>query len=187
MVSEIPKQSKKGFSNQVALLIIAAGYPLGITGLAYMYSEKYIDTGNWATKSIPREFPQEQMSEQSARNAIQEWWGVRSRIFAQPYDASAASSLVAAGPLWDDLNKLDGPVAWLKNNNQYYTYQSTTIQKVVSFDSQKAEKPSIIVTVNSQDTLNGPGIYKPSSSTNNFEYIFTNEGGRWKIWNYKQI
>lgn len=185
-----PKHSrpkKEGFSNLIALILIAAGYPLGFTAVTFVVSELYLNTRNSSSTNLTKAIPQDQLSEQTARNAIQEWWGVRSKIFAYPYDASSASGLVSAGPLWDDLNKSDGPVAWLKNNGQYYTYQSTTIEKVISFNSQQAERPRIVVTVNSQDTLNGPGIYKPSTSVNNFEYIFAKEGGRWKIWNYKQI
>jgi hypothetical protein len=177
----------RGFSNQVALILIAIGYPLGLAGLAIIYSGISQNTGSWSTTSQVRVVPQEYLTEEAARAVIAEWWGVRSRVFASPYDAAAASESVAAGPLWHDLNKPYGPVVWLKTNNQYYTYQSTTIERVVAFDSQKEDNPSIVVTVNSRDTLNGPNIYKPSANTNNFKYTFAKEGGRWKIWNYEKV
>jgi hypothetical protein len=179
--------NRRGFSNQTALILIAIGYPLGLAGLAIIYSGVSQNTGSLSTASQVRVVPQEQITEQTARSVIEEWWGVRSRVFASPYDAAAASESVAAGPLWTDLNKENGPVAWLKNNNQYYTYQSTTIERVVSFDPQQADKPSIIVTVNSRETLNGPGIYKPSTNTSNFKYTFAKESGRWKIWNHEKV
>ena len=182
---ENPKS--RGFSNQTALVLIAIGYPLGLAGLAIVYSGVSQNTGSLSTASQVRVVPQEQITEQTARSVIEEWWGVRSRVFASPYSAAAASESVAAGPLWTDLNKENGPVAWLKNNNQYYTYQSTTIERVVSFDPQQADSPSIVVTVSSQDTLNGPGVYKPSSNTGTFKYIFAKESGRWKIWNYEKV
>jgi len=179
--------NRRGFSNQTALTLIALGYPLGLAGLAIIYSAMSQNTGSLSTSSQVRVVPQEQITEQTARAVIEEWWGVRSRVFAPPYESSAASESVAAGPLWNDLNKVNGPVAWLKNNNQYYTYQSTTIERVVSFDPRQADNPSIVVNVNSQDTLNGPGVFEPSSSTGKFKYIFAKESGRWKIWNYEKV
>ena len=179
--------NSRGFSNQTALILIAVGYPLGLAGLAIIYSGVSQNTGSLSTSRQVRVVPQEQITEQTARAVVVKWWGVRSRVFAPPYEASAASESVAAGPLWTDLNKENGPVAWLKNNNQYYTYQSTTIERVVSFDPQPADNPSIVVTINSQDTLNGPGVYKPSSNTGTFKYIFAKESGRWKIWNYEKV
>ena len=180
-------QKRRGFSNQTALFLIAFGYPLGLVVLASIYTEVSQNTARLSTSSQLTVVPKEQITEQTAKSVIEEWWGVRSRIFASPYDASAASESVAAGPLWTDLNKVDGPVAWLKNNNQSYTYQSTAIERVVSFDPRQADNPSIIVTVNSQDTLNGPGMHRPSSNKGNFKYIFIKEGGRWKIWNYEKV
>ncbi|NDH69561.1 MAG: DUF4101 domain-containing protein [Gammaproteobacteria bacterium] len=179
--------NRRGFSNQTALILIAVGYPLGLAGLAIIYSGVSQNTGSLSTSSQVRVVPQEQITEQTARAVIEEWWGVRSRVFAPPYESSAASESVAAGPLWNDLNKVNGPVAWLKNNNQYYTYQSTTIERVVSFDPRQADNPSIVVNVNSQDTLNGPGVFEPSSNTGKFKYIFAKESGRWKIWNYEKV
>ncbi|MCP9807876.1 DUF4101 domain-containing protein [Cyanobium sp. HWJ4-Hawea] len=187
MIKVSKTMASRGFSNQTALFLIAIGYPLGLIGLAIIYSSVVQNTGGSPTVSQAKIVPNEQITEQTARSVIEEWWGVRSRIFASPYDAAAASDSVAAGPLWSDLNKVDGPVAWLKNNNQNYTYQETTIKQVVSFDSQHVTNPSIVVRVKYQDILSGPGIYRPSSNTANFKYIFAEEGGRWKIWNYEKV
>jgi hypothetical protein len=127
------------------------------------------------------------MSEQEAKSVIQEWWKVRQRVFAYPYDASAASSVVSAGPLWSDLIKSDGPVEWLRNNNQYYTYESTSIESVISIDPQSSKRPNIVVRVRTNDTLHGPGIYKPLSGTYSYKYTFARENGKWKIWNYEKL
>jgi len=110
--------NRGGFSNQTALILIAIGYPLGLAGLAIVYSGLSQNTGSLSTASQVRIVPQEQITEQTARSVIEEWWGVRSRVFASPYNVAAASESVAAGPLWNDLNKENGPVAWLRNNNQ---------------------------------------------------------------------
>jgi hypothetical protein len=80
--------------------MIAIGYPLGLAGLAIIYSGVSQNTGSLSTASQVRVVPQEQITEQTARSVIKEWWGVRSSVFASPYNAAAASESVAAGPLW---------------------------------------------------------------------------------------
>lgn len=180
-------RTRDGFTNQTALIIIAICYPLGLAGLALIYTLTSQGGSLVHIPEISSGASQNQISEQEATSVIEAWWSARSKIFASPYDVSAASDTVSAGPLWTDLTKADGPVSWLRNNGQYYTYQSTTIERVVSFDSANTEHPSIVISVSSQDTLNGPGVYKPSSSTSNFRYIFTREDGKWKIWNYEKV
>ena len=176
-----------GFSNQTALLLIAVCYPLGIASIAVVISSASRFSGSGSSPAFEWNPSQQTMSEQDAKSVIEEWWNVRSRVFASPYDPSAASSVVSSGPLWSDLTKSDGPVAWLRNNRQYYTYQSTSIESVISFDPQDSDRPSIVVRVRTQDTLHGPGINKPSTGTNNYKYIFARENGRWKIWNYEKL
>jgi len=176
-----------GFSNQTALLLIAVCYPLGIASIAVVISSASRFSGSGTSTAFDWNPSQQAISEQEAKSVIQEWWNVRSRVFASPYDASAASSVVSSGPLWTDLTKSDGPVAWLRNNRQYYTYQSTNIESVISFDPQDPDRPSIIVRVRTQDTLHGPGINKPSTGTNNYKYTFARESGKWKIWNYEKV
>ncbi len=176
-----------GFSNQTALLLIAVCYPLGIASIAVVISSASRFSGSGSSTAFEWNPSQQTFSEQEAKSVIQEWWNVRSRVFASPYDASAASSVVSSGPLWSDLTKADGPVAWLRNNQQYYTYQSTSIESVISFNPQDSERPSIVVRVMAQDTLHGPGINKPSSGINNYRYIFARENEKWKIWNYEKV
>lgn len=181
------RQREAGFSNQTALILIAICYPLGLTGMAVLISAGSQSSGTWTPPALTSAIPQQTISEQEATSVIQAWWSVRPRVFASPYDVSEASSVVAAGPLWTDLTKSDGPVAWLRNHNQYYTYQGTSIERVISFDPQQGDRPSMVVNVKTRDTLHGPGIYKPSSASANYRYIFAKENGRWKIWNYEKI
>jgi hypothetical protein len=176
-----------GFSNQTALILIAVCYPLGIVLAALVISNGSQNPGSWTPQAQTIPGIQNLITEQEATAVIREWWDVRPRVFASPYDASAANSAVASGPLWTDLTKTDGPVAWLRNNNQYYTYQGTTIERVISTDFQQVERPSIVVRVRTQDTLHGPGLNRPSSSVGTYKYTFARESGRWKIWNYEKI
>ena len=176
-----------GFSNQTALILIAVCYPLGLVITALVISAGSQSQGSWSPPSLTIPSRQNLITQQEATAVIQEWWAVRPRVFAAPYDASAANEAVASGPLWTDLTKTDGPVAWLRNNNQYYTYQGTTIQRIISTDLQQVDRPSIVVSVRTEDTLHGPGINKPSSSVGTYKYTFARESGRWKIWNYEKI
>lgn len=182
-----PRRIEAGFSNQTALILIAICYPLGLTGMALLISAGSQSSGTWTPPALTNAIPQRSISEQEARSVIEAWWSVRPRVFAYPYDASEASPVVAEGPLWTDLTKSDGPVEWLKNHNQYYTYQGTSIENVISFDGEQGDNPSMVVSVRTRDTLHGPGIYKPSSVTASYRYIFAKERGRWKIWNYERI
>ncbi len=181
------RRAETGFSNQTALILIAICYPLGIASMAVMLNTASQYSGSGALTTFEQNGTQQTITEQEAKSVIQEWWNVRPLIFASPYDSSAASSVVSSGPLWTDLTKSDGPVAWLQNNGQYYTYHLTNIESVISFDNQASEHPSIVVRVRTKDTLHGPGINKPSTGTNNFRYTFAKENGRWKIWNYEKI
>lgn len=175
---------RNGFSNQTALLLIALGYPIGFASLSLVYTAS--NNRGYPSSNVLSQNRSE-ITQESARSAIENWWDVRSQVFASPYNIAAASEYVAAGPLWDDLNKSDGPVAWLRNRSQYYTYQSTVVERVISFDPGIGSRPSMVIRVSSSITLQGPGIYEPSSSTNDYRYTFAYEGGRWKIWNYEQV
>lgn len=185
-IKPTPKITQSGFSNRTALIIIATCYPLGIISLSLVYvASNQLSSGVVSLDLAPSN--SQNLTEQEAISIIQSWWNVRPKIFASPYDPSAAADVVADGPLWRDLNKSDGPVAWLRNNNQYYVYGSTSVDRVVSFDSSNSSSPSVVVTVSTNDTLVGPNINRPSSSTGNYRYTFAKENNKWKIWNYEKI
>jgi len=118
-------------------------------------------------------------------NLVNGWLGSKGQIFAPPYDASAAASVVT-GTLWQDLIKDDGPVAWLRNNNSYYTYTASRVDEVLSYDAS-GSRPSLRVKVYEERTLHTPnGIDRAQSGVTNavFTYFFEQENGTWMVADY---
>ena len=125
------------------------------------------------------------LPEQQARGIVEEWLSVKSQIFAPPFNTELADQVVAAGPLWTDLTKPNGSIEWLKNNNSYYTYNSIRVNEVIRY-LPSPSMPSIVVSVSEDSVMHSPNGAKPSSSTSNWLYTLKEEGGRWKIWDYRK-
>ena len=125
------------------------------------------------------------ISQADARSLVDEWLNVKQRIFAPPFDTDLADQLVAAGPLWTDLTKPDGSIQWLRNNNNYYSYNGVRINDVISFTPSET-MPSLVVSVTEDSVLHSPTGSAPSTSTANWLYTFKEEGGVWKLWDYRK-
>jgi hypothetical protein len=125
------------------------------------------------------------LTEQQARGLVEEWLSVKSQIFAPPFNTDLADQVVAEGPLWIDLTKTNGSIEWLKNNNSYYTYSAIRVNDVIRFLPSPL-MPSIVVSVSEDSVLHSPNGDKASSSTSNWLYTLKEEGGRWKIWDYRK-
>ena len=177
--------TNRGFSNKTALIILTIGYPIGIilSTITYISGEK--DTF-W--NSAPSEKTQENRSInwEIAKGLLNSWWNSRTSVFGPPYDPSRVETYIANGPYWKDINSPKGPVAWLKNNNQYYVYEKTEIVKVESFDT-KLEKPKMIAIIDSSTVLKGKGVNNKKASKITLEYTFAYEDERWKIWDMQPV
>jgi hypothetical protein len=46
--------------------------------------------------------------------------------------------------------------------------------------------PSIVVSVTEDSVLHSPSGSKPSRSSGNWVYTFKEEGGVWKLWDYRK-
>ncbi|MCP9819863.1 ARC6/PARC6 family protein [Synechococcus sp. Cruz-9H2] len=125
------------------------------------------------------------LNQLEARAIVEQWLTVKSQIFAPPFNADLADQVVAAGPLWTDITKTDGSIQWLKNNNSYYSYTTIKVNEVISF-LPSPSMPSIVVSVTEASILHSPNGNKASSNTNNWLYTLREEGGRWKIWDYRK-
>lgn len=125
------------------------------------------------------------LNELQARAIVEEWLSVKPQIFASPFNSEIADQVVASGPLWTDLTKTDGSIEWLKKNNSYYTYTMIRVNEVVRF-LPSSSMPSIVVSVSEDSTLHSPNGNKVSSNTSNWLYTLKEEGGRWKIWDYRK-
>jgi len=133
----------------------------------------------------PEPSPISGISQAEAKSLVDQWLTVKQQIFAPPFDTDIADQLVAAGPLWTDLTKPGGSIEWLRNNNSYYTYSAARVNEVISF-SPSETMPSIVVSVTEDSVLHSPRGSEPSSNTRNWVYTFKQEGGSWKLWDYRR-
>jgi hypothetical protein len=125
------------------------------------------------------------LNEFQARSIVEEWISVKPQIFAPPFNTELANNVVASGPLWTDLTKTDGSIEWLKNNNSYYSYPSIKVNEVIRF-LPSPTMPSIVVSISEDSVLHSPRGNEASTSTSNWLYTLKEEGGRWKIWDYRK-
>ena len=144
-----------------------------------------ITTDNGTTIDPLPNAQQSGLSQQEARSIVEKWLTVKSQIFAPPFNRDLADEVVAAGPLWTDLTKPDGSIQWLKNNDSYYTYTMIKLNRVISF-TPSPSMPSVVVSVTEESVLHSPNGDKASTSTNNWLYTLKDEGGNWKIWDYRK-
>ena len=177
--------TNRGFSNKTALFILTIGYPLGIvlSAITYISSEK--DTF-WSTAPTEKTQEDNSINWKIAKSLLNSWWSSRTSVFGPPYDPSKVKSYIANGPYWKDINSSNGPVAWLKKNNQYYIYKKTEIVNVESFDT-KLEKPKMVAIIDSSTVLMGKGINDKEENKITMEYTFAYENNRWKIWEMRQV
>lgn len=133
----------------------------------------------------PEPTPISGISQPEAKSLVDQWLTVKQQIFAPPFDTDVADQLVAAGPLWTDLTKPEGSIQWLRNNNSYYSYSAARVNEVISFTPSET-MPSIVVSVTEESVLHSPRGSEPSSNTNNWIYTFKQEGGSWKLWDYRK-
>lgn len=208
-------RSKPGFTNQQALLLLMLCIPLTLLTLGVAIGFLQRPDPEVADEQAPRQREQplnpverEQqpnaltqiqqllpakpsasspagLSEQQALTIVEQWLGVKSQVFAPPFNTSVASQLIADGPLWTDLTKPGGSIQWLKNNNSYYTYNTIRVNRVVRYLS-RADMPSILVSITESSVLHSPNGSKASTNTNAWLYTLKEEEGRWKIWDYRK-
>lgn len=200
------KDSIRGFTNQQALLVLLICFPIGLIALGVMVIliqrpaprieqaqqtpnlEKPSDrsTTIQPLPSSPQPTPQQSgLNELEARAIVEQWLTVKSQIFAPPFDTNLANEIVASGPLWADITKTGGSIDWLRSNDSYYTYSVIKINQVVRF-LPSISMPSIVVSVTEDSTLHSPKGNKATSSNSNWIYTIKEEGGVWKIWDYRK-
>lgn len=128
------------------------------------------------------------LTQEQAVAIVQRWYNAKSRIFAPPFDTSLVDELTT-GQLHYETTKPDGSIAWLRNNNSYYTYNSSRINDVVSY-SNTGKQPAIILNIEQELYLHSSkGIDSDNSGTyrGKFIYFFNKENGVWKISEYKKV
>ena len=206
---QIRRHSERGFSNQQALLLLLLIFPTGIVGLGIVVlliqrqvavapqtSTPPAQTATPSQEDRPTTIEplpsreqastaQAGLSQHEARAIVEEWLSVKSQIFAPPFNTELADQVVASGPLWTDLTKSDGSIQWLRNNNSYYSYSTIRVNRVISY-LPSPSMPSIVVSVTEMSTLHSPKGNEASTNTKDWIYTLKEEGGRWKIWDYRK-
>ena len=128
------------------------------------------------------------LSQDEALQIVQNWYQAKPQIFGPSFDQSLVERY-ATGKLYQDTLKPNGSIDWLQSNSSYYTYESSQINKIRSFQNS-GEQPSMIVNISEELYLHGPrGIGWSQSKTYNkdFIYFFSKDNGVWKISDYKKI
>lgn len=124
--------------------------------------------------------------EQTVKLVIQ-WLQVKQRIFAPPFDRQPIVDLTT-GELYTDLDRSDGPIAWLKNNNAYYRFGVQKVESVERFVTS-GNKATIELRVTEDRTLYRNGKVDPSQTdfeTRLLRYSLQSSAeGTWKITDYK--
>ena len=204
------KDSTRGFTNQQALLVLLICFPIGLIALGVLViliqrpapriaqpqqTPNLEQPSNRSTtiqplpsppQPAPQPAPQQSgLSELDARAIVEQWLTVKSQIFAPPFDTDLADKIVASGPLWADITKTGGSIDWLRNNDSYYSYSTIKVNQVVRF-LPSATMPSIVVSVTEDSILHSPKGNKATSSNSNWIYTIKEEGGAWKIWDYRK-
>ncbi len=200
------KDYSRGFSNQQALLALLICFPIGLIGLGLVVillqrpgsqiaqpqqppTERSSPDNGTTIQPLPGFQPpvaqQLGINELEARAIVERWLTVKSQIFAPPFDTNLADQVVASGPLWTDITKTGGSIDWLKTNSSYYSYSTIKVNQVISFIPSPS-LPSIVVSVAEDSLLHSPKGNKASSSTRNWIYTLKEEGGTWKVWDYRK-
>jgi hypothetical protein len=191
------KDFNGGFSNQQALLVLLICFPIGLIGLGLVVillqrpapqivQTQQLPSQPMETQTSAKNLPNSSgLNEFQARSIVEEWISVKPQIFAPPFNTELANNVVASGPLWTDLTKTDGSIEWLKNNNSYYSYPSIKVNEVIRF-LPSPTMPSIVVSISEDSVLHSPHGNEASTSTSNWLYTLKEEGGRWKIWDYRK-
>lgn len=197
-----PPRSSQGGASQVALVAVVIGVPLVMAAIAaitlFVFRSRLAQapTPPPVSGSLPSITPPaapptaapttDGLDEAQARSVLEEWLRVKASVFAPPFDESLLDTVVSAGPLWEDITKAGGSIAWLKENNRYYTYPRIQVTAVTNF-TPSPQNPTLIATISEDQVLHGPDGNQPKSSNDRYLYTFAKENGRWKIYDYKKL
>ena len=144
-----------------------------------------VDAGEKEKQESSGESTQE-LSETEAVKIVQSWLDAKAKIFAPPFNLSLVDNLVVSdGPMHKRTAGSSGSVQWLKDNGFYYTYRSSTINRVVSYGAVANGRLSLKVEITEDLSLHGPrGVDRSKSgrSTDVYEYILGKDGSTWKLY-----
>ena len=131
------------------------------------------------------------LSQQQAVALLKKWHRAKRKIFAPPYNLNLASEILAAKAY----SQKQGSVKWLRNNNNFYTFQTQSVENISNFKLY-GNTAILEATISEQRTLcykNRKGQIKISNDNNTVfdrsldRYYLESEKGKWKIADYNTI
>jgi hypothetical protein len=133
-----------------------------------------------------------QISQDEAIGAVNEWLSAKNSIFAPPYDQQLGESLTVGKALKDNVRgpstdgEAESSLEWLRNRGKSWRYGSQRIDAVKNFVSDD-QQAVIVVSVYEQRALynSGGGIERSINKTTSTTYTLRRDGGRLKIADFK--
>jgi ARC6-like, IMS domain len=128
------------------------------------------------------------LKQEQALKLLNRWLKSKSQIFAPPFNLQLVRELTT-GKLNQELNDPQGPIAWLKNNNSYYKYESQNIESILKFTAYM-NRATIETKVNEKRTLYRHGkidSQQSNSPAERIRYDLEYTDGKWKISDYTTI
>lgn len=124
------------------------------------------------------------LTQEEAVRLVNTWLNVKQSVFAPPWDLSTASQYTT-GRLYREIVGTNGSIDWLKSKGCFYVYSHSGIFKVFSFSDTSTE-PTLKVQVSEKRELKGGDCKDSFDGVFNATYYFKQEGGTWKITDYKK-
>lgn len=189
------KIEKKGkYTLQIASLQGATSYALEVTFGEFKNSDTTSNAENSSTldsktptikPSLKTSSDGATLNQSDAKSLVEKWLNAKSDIFAPPFNRELVTQLTT-GTLYRDITKRNGPLDWLRENNSYYVYRKSFLEKVWSFDNSNSQ-PSLKVSIFEDYTFYNGNLNKSKSSakTEIFTYFFSMKDGLWKIADYR--
>jgi hypothetical protein len=158
---------------------------------AVLNVEKYIQQSRSATPTTSQAASSASaasITQPQALDLIKRWLQAKSQIFAPPFDHQSVVEMTT-GELYTDLDKADGAIAWLKQNNAYYRFGVQKVESVARFVAA-GNKATIEVNITEDRTLYRDGKVDPNQTafnTNLIRYSLVSVDDKWKIADYKTV
>ncbi len=134
----------------------------------------------------PEPFDNSQLlTESEAVELIDNWLKAKQEIYGPKYNTEIAKDYATGNLLRDIENPNAGAVTWLRNNQSYWIYQDSRVDRVWGFAPDR-ENPHILVSIYEGRTLYRSG--KPTGTqepkAKSFRYYFQKDSSGWKIRDY---
>lgn len=147
-------------------------------------------TSNSSSNNNSPSSPSEPISESDAVALVRNWQKAKRKIFAPPFDRDLGYEFLTGEAYRKNIGASNGSVAWLSNNNAYYTYRLQEVKKQENF-SQTGNTAKIDVVTSEQRTLclNGRPSRDSNTtfSTSKVRYKLQFDDGQWKIEDYNTV